>query len=548
MAPIRNLAMMSLVVLAASGLGERPTRGQGAASLADDIIAISAGEHAKESARDTSALRPAIGTAARPFESVAGADESRLGAPPPRPRTVDVLSAASRPDRARIAATTAARRADVLPPALPALPELPPEAIPLEGLLAPPDLQDEGPADGLTLDQAIGILIRSNPSLQIKFQEIPKAEADVLTAGLWGNPLVFASFDKIPYDKYSPQRPGSNGYGITLVQPFDINGKTRARIQLAETAKSVLQAQYQDAVRLELERLHTAWIDALSARTSAQFLNTSRSGYAAFLQIIQKQVQDREAPEADLDAAVIQHETAVVEHEEAITRYRGAKRNLAVLLHISPSQADQFELRGAVHDLAPPPPPREELIRVALQQRPDLNAVRLGVRSALANVELEKRERFPDVFAMYTPYGFDANNDTPGASPATSWGAGIFASVPLLNRNQGHIRRAELNVRQTQIEVAALESQVIAEVENAVLEYESSRAAVDRFERAILPRAAKVRDDRRLRYTSGDLDLPSYLSAQRDYNASLRVYRDVLIRHRRGMLALNTAVGTRILP
>ena len=37
--------------------------------------------------------------------------------------------------------------------------------------------------------------------------QIPKARADTLSAGLRGNPMVFASADNVPYGSYSPQRP-----------------------------------------------------------------------------------------------------------------------------------------------------------------------------------------------------------------------------------------------------------------------------------------------------------------------------------------------------
>ena len=39
-----------------------------------------------------------------------------------------------------------------------------------------------------------------------------------------------------------------------------------------------------------------------------------------------------------------------------------------------------------------------------------------------------------------------------------------------------------------------------------------------------------------------------YLAAQREYNDVVRQYRDALVRHRRSMLRLNTAVGRRIFP
>ncbi len=43
---------------------------------------------------------------------------------------------------------------------------------------------DEGPANGLTLDQAIELLVHRNLDLRAKYLEIPQARADVLTASL----------------------------------------------------------------------------------------------------------------------------------------------------------------------------------------------------------------------------------------------------------------------------------------------------------------------------------------------------------------------------
>jgi cobalt-zinc-cadmium efflux system outer membrane protein len=40
----------------------------------------------------------------------------------------------------------------------------------------------------------------------------------------------------------------------------------------------------------------------------------------------------------------------------------------------------------------------------------------------------------------------------------------------------------------------------------------------------------------------------AYVNARRDYNETVSHYRDTLIRHRRSMLRLNTAVGLRVLP
>lgn len=540
---LHRLGLCGLVLAAASGLCERQARGQGTANVAQDIAAVIAeGQRGREQAGNH--LGVIHGAVERPFARVAGADEARLGEQLPAARSLDILQGASQALRPG-ADISADRRPGILPPALPAAAR--PE-VPLYGPLSVPAAEDEGPADGLTLEQAIVQLVRANPDLAVRFQELPKADADILTASLYGNPLITAGANSVPYGSYSQRRPGTNNYNISIVQPFDLNGKIRARTRLARANKEVLCAMYQDAVRLEVELLHAAFVDVLAARTTVRYLQTSVDNFAALLKTAEDRVRRGAAPKTELDTALIQRETTVNAQEEAITRLRQAKRNLAVLLGLSPAQADAIEPRGTLHDRAPAPP-AESLVALAVRNRPDLAANRLGVRSALANVDVQRRERFADVFALYTPYQFEPNDEgDPSTRGATSWGAGVFVSVPLWNRNQGNIRRADRNVMQTKIEVAGLERLVAAEVENAALEYGSSRGAVERIEREILPRAGRRLEDIRRLYTEGQENLDAYLNAQRDFNEVIRQYRDALIRHRRAMLALNTAVGLRVLP
>jgi outer membrane protein, heavy metal efflux system len=129
----------------------------------------------------------------------------------------------------------------------------------------PPE-EDEGPPDGLTLDAAIERLLASNTDLAAKFQDLPKARVDVLSAGLRNNPLVFMSATEIPYQRFSEQRPGATQYNLTLVQPIDVSGKRRSSVAVAQQANQVLEARYQDAVRDEIDKLYTAYVDVLEAR------------------------------------------------------------------------------------------------------------------------------------------------------------------------------------------------------------------------------------------------------------------------------------------
>jgi cobalt-zinc-cadmium efflux system outer membrane protein len=540
-------AVAAVVVIA---LGT--VRANGQAMLADDIVILSKGQRNKEKAKAETHLGPSLGAGESPFRYRPGSVEARLGeragpsirpslgpANPPAARTTGILSAASGYD------SGAAR---IGPRPIPRARPLPPRpAASTYGALDLPDGEDEGPPSGLTLDQAIDQLLHNNPDLGTKFQEIPKAQADILTAGLRANPLVFGSADNTPYGNYSPQRPGNNGYSVVLIQPIDVNGKRRARVHVAQQAKKVLEAQYQDAVRLAIDNVYTAFVDVLDAREILRYKRANLTRLNDVVKTINEQVSKGVQPQSSSDEATIQHDAAEVELEGAAAALADARRDLATLLNIPPQEAAALEVRGSVRDEVAPPPPEDDLIRMALCIRPDVVSYRLGVQRARSDVRLAQKERFEDIFLLYTPYQF-TNYAPEGQKSATGWSVGVLVALPILNRNQGNIVRAQHSELQSRIELGGLERQVVGEVQRAYQEYRTTHSAVQKLERGILPRARHLRDDKFRLYTEGQENVSAYYNAERNFNEIVRQYRDALIRHRRSMLRLNTAVGQRVLP
>ena len=531
--------LIALIVLA----GTQRADAQSVTSLVDDIIIITKGQQKKEQARTETSLGLIHGTSERPFATMPSGDESRLGRllTPGGAATGnrDVASAASDAPRQASGAT---QRPGIAPSALLAIPD-----VPLFGTLDIPTTFDPGPPDGLTLDAAIDRLLQASSSLGTKFQEIPKAQADLLTAGLRNNPLVFGSAADVPYGSYSPQRPGTNGYSFTLIQPIDANRKRQARVQVAQDAKKVLEAQYQDAVRLEIDNLYTAFVNVLEAREAVRFSAIGLAGLREVSSASEILYQKGSQPSSDRDAALIQLDTAEVATDQANVALSRAKRTLGTLLAWPIADADQIEIQGTIRDETPPPPSDTELIQIALYRRPDVIAYRLAIRSAEANVRLQKKEGFADIFVLYTPYGF-TNYAPQHLKSATGWSAAVFGSVPLYNRNQGNVQRAEHTVTQTKIEINGLERQVVGEVQQAALEYRKSRDYARRFEDNIVPRGRRLRDAKYRLYTTGEADILAYLDGQKQYNDIVRQYLAVLIRHRRDMLRLNSALGMRLVP
>ena len=422
-------------------------------------------------------------------------------------------------------------------------------SVPLFGAVAIPAGADlEGPPDGLTFDQAIERLVRCNLELKARAFEIPQARADVLTAGLRANPILYVDSQLIPYGAFSKARPGGQTqYDVNISHPIDLSGKRKARTNSAVAAEKVLEAQYQDAVRIEIDNLGNAFGEVVSASDAVRYLKAGVEGLAKVEEVSLRLKQRGLMGQDDVDRISIQRDSASIGLEDAEESLRHARRSLALLINLPPSEAATLRLRGTVRDTAPPPPPLDELISLALASRSDLCAYRLGVRRAEADVKLAKAERLSDVYLLYQPYTFQDNSPM-GLKSAHSWALGLSVPMPVYNRNQGNIQRAGINVAQSKTELAALERRVITEVEQAEREYAVTRSAVARIERDILPKAGRVRDDAVQLFSRGGSKVVEYLNAQREYNDVVREYRDLQVRHRRSMLGLNTAVGLRVLP
>jgi cobalt-zinc-cadmium efflux system outer membrane protein len=420
---------------------------------------------------------------------------------------------------------------------------------PIYGSLSlPSEVIAEGPADGLTLDAAIDRLLLASLELRSKFMEIPQAQADILNAGLRANPIFYADGQLIPYGRYSRSRPGGQSqYDVNISYPLDLSHKRQSRTVVATRAKRVLEAQYQDAVRMAIDNLYTAYVDVLAARQTMIYSRKSFETLGQVQSVTQFLYDKDQATRADVNRVKIERESSYIGMLDAEESLKQRKRTLGVLLDLLPDDSEKIDLRGSIVDAAPPPPPSDELRQMALALRPDVVSFRLGLQRAEADVNLARANRFSDVYVLYQPYTFQDNSPFGLRSP-TSWALGVTVPLPVYNRNQGGILRAKLNVTQTQIEVARLERQVVTEVQIAEKEYEITKRAIDRIEKELLPNALQVRNDTERLYKGGEVNVVAFLNAQRDYNDTVKVYLDTMVRHRRSMLALNTVLGQRVLP
>jgi cobalt-zinc-cadmium efflux system outer membrane protein len=523
-------------------------------ALADDIILAAQGKENAERNRE-SELGHKPGTSSLPYRRSPGSSDILLGADQNR-RLSTLPRLSRRPTNPAAYRPPGQEHRETEHGLAPTIERLRlPEALHRSDLEAEPGVArdpvdgGEGPPDGLTLDAAIERFVRDNRDLHTKFLEIPQAEADVLTAGLRANPLLFYSSDSVPYGSYSRERPGEIAHELSVVYPIDFSGKRRSRIAVARTEKRILDAQYLDAVRQGIDDLYTAYVDVLAARQAVRTAERSIGLYDELVGEVGATTAGRstEADEDDRDDLTIERDLAAMSVGDERARLVKAKHRLGVLLDLSPEEAERMMLRGSIRVNVPGNPTYDSLIHLALCNRPDLIAFRLGVERARAIQTHERAERFSDAYFLYTPFEYRDNSQV-GDLSSVSWGAGLFVSAPIFNRNQGNLRRARLNLEQTQIEATTAEHRVIAELREAIHDFDNTAEDLKRLETVTLPAVRRKRDKAWNRMRARTISAETFLAVQRDTSSLVRYYRDTLTRHRRHTLKLNTVVGMRIVP
>ena len=167
----------------------------------------------------------------------------------------------------------------------------------------PADFVDYGTPGNMDLDAAINMLVGQNLDLMAAKLEIPMAEADVLTANLRANPIFYADQQLIPYGHFSFLRPGGPQQSdVNINYPLDISFKRAARTASAREAKSVTEAQLQDAVRNQIDNLYSVYEGVVSAGLTLKFSEVYLVGNKRLLTVTEELYQNGQIQESDLDA------------------------------------------------------------------------------------------------------------------------------------------------------------------------------------------------------------------------------------------------------
>lgn len=393
----------------------------------------------------------------------------------------------------------------------------------------------------VTLDEAIDLALKHNHSLQAARTTILQNQALEITANLRPNPTLNTDAQFLPVfqpsnfmDNYVDN---SAQFDLGLGYLFERGKKRQHRLQAAKDQTAVTTAQVSDNERTLTFNVASEFISVLLAQANLDLAEKDLASFQQTVDIGQASYNAGSMSGGDLLKIKIQLLQFQMDVSSAKLARLQALASLRQLLGYE-SVPESYEVVGVL-EYKPVKLGEDDLKAMALMQRPDLRAARLGVTAAQSQYELARANGKVDVSGtgLYT--------HAAGISSLS-----FFANFPLpvFNRNQGEIARTRYAIGQSQELSSEQASLALTDVANAYEAIRTNDQVVQLFESGYLKQAEESRDISLYAYQRGAASLIDYLDAERSYRATELAYRQALAAYMTSLEQLRQAVGTRSLP
>ena len=401
----------------------------------------------------------------------------------------------------------------------------------------------------LYFDEVINAVLISDPRLMAGFQAVNQSTADALTASLVPNPTILADVLMLPLARpFSPDRTGGPPQQDVMVSyPIDwfVFGKRAAQMASATEQVKVTEAEFANLVRIRVTEGAVAYYDVLEAKALLELAKQNLEVLTKAENVLIKAVNAGGRPKVELNRVrldILQNRQNLRDAETILV---SAKARLRALIGRSDRDPD-FDIKGTIDEtLSALTPPPTEAFNLAVDNRPDVQAMRGKMLQTEANVIVEDRKKYPELIPML---GWTRQYQVAamGQPDAGSWNASLTTNLPLFNRNQGNRAKASSLAVQAKIDYEATLVALRAEIETAAQELKAARNNAEAAAEDQLKLANEVLQSITAAYETGGRPLVDMLDAQRNFRETNRSYISTRAAYWRSVYRYYSAIGKQI--
>jgi cobalt-zinc-cadmium efflux system outer membrane protein len=409
-------------------------------------------------------------------------------------------------------------------------------------------------SQGLTLEEAEQIALEANPNMAAAGEAVNAAKANIWQQTLFTNPVFGVGKGELSPKGYDASVGGatpmtSDNFArsttpwdfrasttpFTLSKDVDVSGKRVARVDNAIESERQTEAQFTSAARQLKAQVRTAYAAVLVAERGLELAQEAHDMARRNLDILGTGAIGGKVLEGDSATAESAADRARVDLKQAELALANAKITFAALL--GKPGAAVGPLRGSLPlEKLPEDMDAATVAKDALDHNADVVAAKRAVLAADANVRLQKRATVPDITlqATYNAYFLDRLNTV---------GFNVSFPLPILDQNRAQIAQALANLHQAEAQESATELGVDQGVRADLVQVATSRARIEAFEKAILPRARDAVRLTEASYEGGKVLYLSVIAAKQNFNQQRQDYATELLAYETAMADLERLLG-----
>lgn len=397
------------------------------------------------------------------------------------------------------------------------------------------------PLAQVSMDDAVRLALARNQAMQAQRLAIDASKADEITAGL--KPNLGVSFGVAGFTPFTPSSLNvdflTNGasYSASASYLFERGGKRENRISAAQATTEQTGYTVRDAERQLRFQTEQAFIGVLFAKSTLELAQENLKSFSDVVDVNRQRVTSGDLAEGDFLKIALQKLQFEQDASAAEVALEQARANLRQLVGFE-TVSETFDPIGTLaytgHALR-----LEDLKSLALTARADLQAAQSGVAVAQKSLALEKSNAARDITG-----GVDYSH----TGPQNVFGVSASLDLPIHDRNQGNIAKAEVQVIQSSDTQMATRYVVLTDVVNAYYGWQSSEKVVKLYESGYLDQAKQSLDISRYVFQRGAGSLLDLLDAERTYRDTELGYRQALSNYMTSVAQLNLAVGRQVIP
>jgi cation efflux system protein czcC len=396
-------------------------------------------------------------------------------------------------------------------------------------------------AGTLTLKEAERRFLERNLSLIAERYNIDMAQAQVLQAKLFDNPVI--SLEQNVYNRLNGKYFdfGKEGEAVVEIeQVIHLAGQRNKQVRLEKINKEIAEYQFEEVMRTLRQELNEKFVEVYFLSKSIGIYErevNSLQTLLAGMKIQQEKGNISLMEISRLESMLFSLKKEKNEQENDLLTTRG---ELNLLLNLPGDTQVQLSLDEEVLQQLDLSQLSFADLKAIINERPDQKIARSTVNASRANLKLQKSMAFPE-------FSVKGNYDRAGNFINDYFAIGVSLSVPIFNRNQGNIKAARFSIQQAGVEQEHAANRADMELftaytslEKAIQLYQSTNMDLERnFEKLI----TGVNEN----FTKKNISLLEFIDYYDSYKETCIQLYEIRKNVFLAMENLNTVVGQNIL-